>query len=306
MNLHVVVVTYNPGKWLDRCFGSLRASLLPVQTVVIDNGSTDGSQEKIKQEYPEVNFIQSGQNLGFGKANNIGIRKAYDAGADYVMLLNQDAWIFPDTMDKLVASASANPAYGIVSPVHLDGSGCRMESWFFGFSVQYGGSSVYSDLMLGQSLAQIYPCSFIPAAAWLLSRKCIETVGGFDPVFFHYGEDNNYCQRTLYHGLKIGFDPKALVCHDSVKDPSTLKSAAYNANRFRSNFLGKVADVGYNPPKALGFMSKYIIRDFFYYLILLDLKSFAFVFRRAAIVIANYSIAVKSRRRNQQKGLNHL
>jgi GT2 family glycosyltransferase len=63
-------------------------------------------------------------------------------------------------------------------------------------------------------LPEVYEVPFVNAAGWLLSKKCLETVGGFDPVFFHYGEDDNYCQRVLFHGLKIGVTPQTFLKHD--------------------------------------------------------------------------------------------
>jgi len=74
-NIYVIIVTYNAMRWAERCFTSLRQSSVPVTCIVIDNGSTDGTQEYIKAHFPEVDFIQSPDNAGFGKANNIGIEK---------------------------------------------------------------------------------------------------------------------------------------------------------------------------------------------------------------------------------------
>ena len=74
--IYLIIVTYNAMKWAERCFSSLRKSSVPVHTIVVDNGSNDGTQEFIKTQFPEVEFIQSAKNLGFGKANNLGIEKS--------------------------------------------------------------------------------------------------------------------------------------------------------------------------------------------------------------------------------------
>ena len=84
----VIVVTYKGHRWYDRCFSSLRASTIPIQTIVIDNASNDGTIDYLKQNYPELIFVQSDENLGFGRANNLGMRYALDHGCDYVFLLN--------------------------------------------------------------------------------------------------------------------------------------------------------------------------------------------------------------------------
>ena len=121
----VIIVTYNAMKWAERCFNSLRESSVPLDCIVIDNGSTDGTRDFIKNKFPEVDFIQSPENLGFGKANNIGIEKAYKNGADFFYLMNQDAWLYEDSIEKLLAvfeSHAKKDEMGILSPMHIDGS----------------------------------------------------------------------------------------------------------------------------------------------------------------------------------------
>ena len=108
MKIYAIVITYNGKKWYDRCFGSLRDSEMPVETIVIDNTSTDDTIEYIKTHFPSVHLIESKENLGFAKANNIGIRYAIDNNADYVFLLNQDAWIENDTLTALLRTFEEN------------------------------------------------------------------------------------------------------------------------------------------------------------------------------------------------------
>ena len=88
--IHTIIVSYNAMKWAERCFSSLRTSAVPLSVIVVDNGSTDGTQEFITTQFPEVEFIQSAENLGFGKANNLGIEMAYKNGADFFYLMNQN------------------------------------------------------------------------------------------------------------------------------------------------------------------------------------------------------------------------
>lgn len=127
----VVVVTYNGLKWVDSCFSSLRNSTIPLQTIVVDNGSTDDTLKLVEKNFPEVHIVKTGKNLGFGKANNVGMEIAYQQGADYVFLLNQDAWIEPDAVEALVAAHRKYPAYGIISPIHMNGAGDALD---YGFS----------------------------------------------------------------------------------------------------------------------------------------------------------------------------
>ena len=121
IKVFAVVVTYNGRPWIDKCLESLEKSSTAVNIIVIDNGSQDGTQEIIKR-HPQVEFIQSGENLGFGRANNRGIDIALGKKADYVFLLNQDAWIETNTITVLLEIAGRNPDYGVVSPIHLNGT----------------------------------------------------------------------------------------------------------------------------------------------------------------------------------------
>lgn len=216
LKIFVIVVTYKGQQWYDRCFASLRESNMPVETIVIDNGN-DGTTEYLKEHFPEITILPNTENLGFGKANNMGMRYALDHGCDYVFLLNQDAWIFPDTMEQLVAAAEANPEYGIVAPVQCNKEMTKALDGVIQFLINPDNVNreLFSDLMMGM-VKDIYPVAEINAAAWLLPRKTLEMVGGFDPIFLHYGEDWNYLSRVLYHGLKVGLMPKVRVVHDCV------------------------------------------------------------------------------------------
>lgn len=214
----VVVVTYNGLKWVDSCFSSLRNSTIPLQTIVVDNGSTDDTLKLVEKNFPEVHIVKTGKNLGFGKANNVGMEIAYQQGADYVFLLNQDAWIEPDAVEALVAAHRKYPAYGIISPIHMNGAGDALDYGFSNYIAPNKCFGLYSDLFFGK-LKDIYDVPFVNAAAWLMTRECLEKTGGFSPSFFHYGEDDNYTHRLHYHRLKLGVLPTARISHDREQRP---------------------------------------------------------------------------------------
>ena len=219
MKIYAVVVLYNGEKWIDRCFGSLRASQSPLTVIAVDNASSDHGLERIRSDYPEVQIIQSAKNLGFGAANNIAMRKAYEEGADFFLLLNQDAWIEPSTVGSLVEVQARDEKYDLLSPMHLTGSGSNLEYGFSRFLKPSSCPNLISDLYFQRTEDRVYPISFAPAAAWLLTRRCVEIVGGFSPTFFHYGEDDNYTQRVHYHGLQMGVYPFAKIFHDTEFRP---------------------------------------------------------------------------------------
>ena len=223
----IIIVTYNAMKWAERCFSSLRKSTVPVQTIVVDNGSTDGTQDYIKTNFPEVEFIQSPENLGFGKANNIGIEKAYKNGADFFYLMNQDAWIFEDTFSELLNvynSYENKEEIGILSPIHLDGTEKKLDIFIDKYIATNFENRLISDLYTNQ-LEDFYFIKFVNAAHWLLPKNTIEKVGGFNPYFFHYGEDNEYVNRVLFHKKKILLCPKSKAVHDGKQQ---LNKVDYN------------------------------------------------------------------------------
>ena len=214
----IIIVTYNGKQWYDRCFTSLRLSELPVQIVVVDNASSDDTVEYIHTHFPEVYLMASEVNLGFGQGNNKGIRYALENDADYVFLLNQDAWIEPDTISKLLFVHKENPQYGILSPMHVNADKTSIEKGLINYvaDLKITDPQWICDLYFGR-LKDVYDTYYVNAAAWLLPRKTLEIVGGFDPIFFHYGEDDNYMHRVKYHGMKIGICPQARIVHDTER-----------------------------------------------------------------------------------------
>ncbi len=215
-NIYTVIVTYNGLKnnWIKKCIDSLENSEIPLPIIVVDNNSADGTVRFIKENYPGVILLESAENLGFGKANNIGIKKAIENNADYFFLLNQDAYIQPDTVKILYNAMEKEPEYGIVSPMHMNGSGTKLDFNFSNYIGPRHCKELCSDFVTNTIQNRIYESQFINAAAWLISRKCIETVGGFSPVFYHYGEDVNYIHRLQYKNFRIGVQPAAFIFHD--------------------------------------------------------------------------------------------
>ena len=194
--LFPIVVTYKGQRWYDRCFSSLRQSTIPVQTIVVDNASNDGTVEYIKKNYPEIHLIESKENLGFGRGNNIAMRYALDHGCDYVFLLNQDAYVEPDTFEKLIDIHQRHMEYGILGPVQVNGEKTMVLDGVIRCLINPDNVNVtvFSDLMIGK-VDEVYPVAEISAAAWLLPRLTLETIGGFDPVFLHYAA----CQSKNLH-----------------------------------------------------------------------------------------------------------
>jgi len=226
--IQIIIVTYNGMNWLPKTL-----ALIPNEysVIIIDNNSTDATVKFILENYPTLTLLPQHVNLGFGAANNIGISYALKNGADYVFLLNQDAYLEKDTIEKLIEVYKNNAEYGVISPIHLNGEGSNLDLNFSNYLRQ--NKKLFFDALKNKYTEIIYEVPFVNAAAWLLPIKTLEIVGGFDPLFYHYAEDDNYCQRVLFHGLKIGVVPNTYVYHDrefrettpinSIKDKLFLK-----------------------------------------------------------------------------------
>ncbi|MBC7389869.1 MAG: glycosyltransferase family 2 protein [Opitutaceae bacterium] len=213
MKVLAIIVTYNGAQWIQKCISSLMENTLVPEILIVDNASTDNTLEIVSKDFPTVEIIKSRENLGFGKANNIGLKKALEEQMDYAFLLNQDAWADPNTIEKLIEVAEKNRIFGVLCPMNFLPGKKELE-WYF--SCYIGAEKCpgfVSDLACGQ-VKDIYSLPFVNAAAWLVSRACIEEVGGFDPIFPHYGEDEDYCMRVLYKQLKVGIVPGAEIVHD--------------------------------------------------------------------------------------------
>ena len=213
-----VVVTYNAMRWADRCFGSLLASSLKPDVLAVDNGSSDGTREHLAAAFPEVMLVCTEENLGFGAANNIGLRKALAEGYEFVYLMNQDAWVCEDTLALLTAAHRRE--FGVLSPLQNAADG-KMDEGFrrkCGRPLERAGFS--ADTMSpgsggpAEKLPALVEVPFVMAAHWLVSREALEAVGGFSPAFRQYGEDDNFIDRLHWHGFGCGVVPEAKAVHD--------------------------------------------------------------------------------------------
>lgn len=238
----VIIVSYNFERWIDKCLNSLRQSDYPIETIVIDNGSQDQTTQQIKEHYPEIRLIESKENLGFGKANNLGMQIALKEGYDMVFLMNQDAWIEPDTIGTLVELTQKHAVNGILSPVHLTGKGDKPDPGF--------GHYTHINDIQALPTEEIVYVPFINAAFWLIPTTILKKVGGFCPLFYHYGEDKDFVNRLHYHHFQVGYAPQAFANHDREYRPIAHKAFLRNEYVYH---LSEYANINHSWPKAFGY-----------------------------------------------------
>ncbi len=264
MTLYTVIVTYNAARWIERNIRSLREGTLKPQIVVVDNGSTDATIALI-QQFPDVVLIQNQQNVGFGKANNIGMRHALQNQADHIFLLNQDAYVFPDALAHLVDVATHHPDVGILSPIHLNGDVTQVDPRFLTYLNFDPVRRYLSDLASGNPIDALYNSTYFNAAAWLLPRQMLLKIGGFDPLYFMYGEDDDLCNRVLRHQYKIGLVPAAKIAHyrENSGRPLTWRQKLYiKTNAQYAILLTRVKDIRYGFVKGLLRASALFVSEF--------------------------------------------
>ncbi|TBN03590.1 glycosyltransferase family 2 protein [Hyunsoonleella flava] len=269
----VIIVTYNGMQWIPKTLACIPEKY---HIIVVDNNSSDDTVSYIQQHYKTISLFPQQKNLGFGGGNNLGIKYAIKKGADYVFLLNQDAYLNSNTIDSLVKMHKSNANYGILSPIHLNGIGNELD---WNFSTYLEDKHVNEINIAGFNTEEkhknsVYEVPFVNAAAWLLPLETLNTVGGFDPIFFHYGEDNNYCQRVLYHNLKIGVVASTFVRHDRINQELNPKIALEDALKKREKQL-KVnwADITENKLFEVSQRKKNLFKKFMISLIKFNFKN---------------------------------
>jgi GT2 family glycosyltransferase len=218
----VVIVSFNSRDDLLRCLDSLRAHLdLPHEIVVVDNASADGSAAAVRERHPEVRLLQSPENLGFARANNLGFQ---ETTAPYVLVLNSDAQVHAGSVQGLIEVLEDRPEVGLVGPrtVNPDGTAqvsfgpmlTPVREWRQRRLVRgvRKGRRRYLDRAEAESRVEHEPV-WVSGACFLVRREALDAVGGFDEQFFLYEEDVDLCVRVRAAGWSIIFTPRVEVMH---------------------------------------------------------------------------------------------
>lgn len=225
VDVSIVIVNWNTRRMLLDCIESLKkeTSSTKIEIIVVDNGSTDGSQKALKETYPDVCLIENGENLGFAKANNIGIARS---SGRYVCLVNSDIIALDSCIDRMVAYMDNHRDVGALGPKTVDENrnlrqNCRR------FPTLWNACSDYLFLrrllpfvpqFSGRTLRRstyekTHPAEVLSGCFLMVRRKALEEVGLLDERFFFYGEDTDWCKRFDKAGWGIVFFSEATAIH---------------------------------------------------------------------------------------------
>jgi GT2 family glycosyltransferase len=208
MNVVAVVLTWNGREDTLACLESLRG----IETVCVDNGSTDGTAAAVAERFPDVELIPTEVNLGFAGGNNVGIRRALDRGADWVLLVNNDATVEPGLVEALAAAAAARPDAGVLACKVLFADSDRL--WYGGASFDpYLGRSRHLGFGEPDAPGGIGDTVRATGAGMAVSRPAIERAGLLDEELFLYVEDLEWCLRIRAAGFAVVYVPGARVRH---------------------------------------------------------------------------------------------
>ena len=248
MKLSVIIVNYNVKHFLEQCLHSVYKTARGIETeiFVVDNNSVDGSAQLIREKFPELQFIENKENVGFSKANNQAIRKAK---GKYILLLNPDTVVEEDTFSKVIDFMDNHPDAGGLGVKMIDGKGAFLPEskrglptpWvafykMFGLSKLFPGSRKFGKYHLSYlDQNEIHEIEVLAGAFMLMRKETLDKVGLLDETFFMYGEDIDLSYRITLGGYKNYYYPETTIIH--YKGESTKKGSLNYVKVFYSAMI---------------------------------------------------------------------
>lgn len=237
----IVILNWNQFEDTAECLESLRRVRGPrFNVILVDNGSKDGSPDRLAAQFREIHLIRNAENLGFVGGNNAGIRMALDSGADYILLLNNDTVVSPEFLSELLKTAERHPAAGIVGarvvyhdrPDVLWGLGGKLQQPFARIKMIGKGENAARVGDLAEEF------DHITGAVMLVRSEVFRQLGLLDTDFFLNWEDVEFCIRAKCGGWSVMGSPGSLVRH-KVSRATAGKLATYFGQRNRLLFTSR-------------------------------------------------------------------
>lgn len=216
----IIVLNFNGKDCLPKCLLALSGLLYKhTEVVVVDNGSTDDSLEDAKRSFPDYTYISKSTNTGFAAGMNTGIKYALAKGHDFIWLMNYDAEVQPESLNKLIEACQQDQKRALLSPLILD---TAQKVWFSGGKINYFRMRVEHETSRRLPLGS-YQTEFLTGCALLVKRKVFENIGLLDERFFLYYEDAEFSKRAQKRGYSLWVTPEAVVVHEEKSTLNTKK-----------------------------------------------------------------------------------
>ena len=238
----LIILNYNQEEKTAQCLERVGHLLYPAfETVVVDNGSRRNSEETLKTQFPKVSWIRLRENIGFAAGCNEGIRWALARGTEAVVLLNNDAKVLPDLLEKMAESAYSDAEAGIVGAVMYREDSAH--PFFAGMQFDFFSARIRR---IPPSKERRVPV--VSGSCFFIKKECLEKTGFLDERFFLYFEETDFCYRARQQGFQVLCDPRIRVQH---QDGSTFgresPALKYLYTRNRLLFLSKHAPLWIRP-----------------------------------------------------------
>lgn len=235
-DISVILVSYNTIEMTKTALSHLLASSnnIKMEIIIVDNASKDHSAEVLRDEYPQIRLIKNSKNVGFGRANNQAL--PYIKGR-YVLLLNTDAFVEPDTVFKTIQYMDENPECGVLGVKLLGRDGVLQPSCRFFptpwniFLHRTGLTRIFKQTVMVDDMswdhASVRNCDWVPGCYYLIRKEVIDQVGLFDPRYFLYSEEIDHCFAVKKAGWQVAYYPHTSVVHiggESAKSDGDITS----------------------------------------------------------------------------------
>lgn len=249
MDLSIIIINWNSLEFLRKCLASVYANTMSIscEVLVIDNASFDGSEQMVRKEFPSVRFVQSQENLGFARGNNLGF--THSAG-EVLLFLNPDTEVLGSALERMMVWMKVLPGAGAMGPKLLNSDLSIQTSCLQSFPSilnqvidaewlrhRFPAWSIWGNRALFEEVSQPVPAEGISGACLMVRRYVFEQVGQFTPDYFMYAEDMDLCYKVKKAGWGNYYIPEATVIHHGGQSSTSRSDKQFSSVMMRESLL---------------------------------------------------------------------
>ncbi len=298
----ISVVNYNGEKFLPEFFASLsRQTYSNFEVIFVDNASVDGSVRYVREHYPHVTVVETGKNAGYAEGNNIGYEHSK---GEYILIMNNDTILAEDLIEKMLQAFDEIPNLGVVQPMvrlmsqneKLDACGSFWTNTGFNYHI-----GIYKSAHL-PLYNESFPVYSVKGMCMMVPRKAIEEVGLFDPDFWCYFEETDFCHRLWLAGYQCWYYPKTFIYHYMGGTSSKKPSSFIQFHSFKNRLCSYLKNL--SPWEMVKILPVYFFLNFFWslaFFVRLDIHNALVVWRALWWNVLHLGETMTKRNRVQKK-----